>query len=252
MTIPASSATARGRGQLAIRTLAAVLVIVTVTMTLARYNSIAKPFALMVFQLGGLIALGIVAISAAGMRQGRYLVLRDRLPNLAATGAALAFAGLASSSIWAAVSTPELYDVTTDLAHPPEFAVLPPRADSEPGVDKPGTKRALQAREYGDLQRQTVARPADQVARAALELAKASGWTVVGSDLANGRIEATDTVSYLRWHDDVIIQISPAANGSGAVVNMRSVSREGTRDFGRNAARIRAFLARLASTVAQS
>jgi len=58
-----------------------------------------------------------------------------------------------------------------------------------------------------------------------------------------GRIEATDTTIWFGFKDDIVIRISSADGGSR--IDVRSVSRLGKSDLGKNAARIRAYLRRL-------
>jgi uncharacterized protein (DUF1499 family) len=43
----------------------------------------------------------------------------------------------------------------------------------------------------------------------------------------------------------VIVRVRPAAEGSGSLVDMRSISRVGVSDVGVNARRVREFLAEL-------
>ena len=60
------------------------------------------------------------------------------------------------------------------------------------------------------------------------------------------RIEATDTTPFFAFKDDIVVRITPA--GGGSRVDLRSVSRLGRSDLGKNAERIRAFLRELART----
>ncbi|MBC7505868.1 MAG: DUF1499 domain-containing protein, partial [Sandarakinorhabdus sp.] len=55
-----------------------------------------------------------------------------------------------------------------------------------------------------------------------------------------GRIEATATVPWWGFKDDVVIRLTPA--GTGTRVDMRSKSRVGKGDLGVNAKRINDFL----------
>jgi len=60
------------------------------------------------------------------------------------------------------------------------------------------------------------------------------------------RIEATDTTLLFGFKDDVVVRITPQAQGS--VVDVRSLSRVGGSDFGTNAKRVRAYLRRLSDS----
>ncbi len=62
-------------------------------------------------------------------------------------------------------------------------------------------------------------------------------------NLAEGRIEATDTTFWFRFKDDVIVLISETPQGT--LLNARSKSRVGGSDIGKNAARLRALFAEI-------
>ena len=85
--------------------------------------------------------------------------------------------------------------------------------------------------------------PLSQVYAAALQTVEARGWKLVSNDPATGIIEATATTFWFGFKDDVVIRIVP--NGTGTRLDIRSESRIGTSDVGRNAQRIRAFRAAL-------
>jgi uncharacterized protein (DUF1499 family) len=69
------------------------------------------------------------------------------------------------------------------------------------------------------------------------------GWTVVASDPAAGRIEATDTTRWFGFTDDIVVRLT--AWGTGTRVDVRSASRSGSTDAGTNARRVQRFLAAL-------
>ena len=142
---------------------------------------------------------------------------------------------------------PAIHDVTTDLADPPRFEVLPLRADNLAGVGSVENWRRIHAAAYGDLRPINVARPVRDVVQDAERLARAAGWQIAASDPARGHVEATASVSYIRFQDDVVIRIVPIADGRRSRVDMRSVSRVGVGDLGVNARRIRDFLEALAA-----
>jgi fatty-acyl-CoA synthase len=70
-------------------------------------------------------------------------------------------------------------------------------------------------------------------ARAAL---LAQGMTLVTENPAGGRIEATDTTRYMKLKGDVLVRVK--AEGAGARVDIRSVSRTGIADLGENCRRV--------------
>ena len=75
------------------------------------------------------------------------------------------------------------------------------------------------------------------------------GWNIVAKDPSQGRIEATDTTFWFGFTDDVVIRITPM--GSGARLELRSVSRVGVSDVGTNAARIRSFVKQFNQVIKQ-
>ena len=72
------------------------------------------------------------------------------------------------------------------------------------------------------------------------EAAKGQGWEIVDTDRSAGRIEATDTTFWYGFKDDVVVRLTP--EGSATRVDVRSVSRVGLGDVGKNASRIREYL----------
>jgi len=80
-------------------------------------------------------------------------------------------------------------------------------------------------------------------------LAKARGWDIAVYVPAQGRLEATETSALFRFKDDIVLRVRPTENGTGSIIDMRSVSRVGQSDLGVNAKRVKAFLADLSGTV---
>lgn len=143
-----------------------------------------------------------------------------------------------------AAKLPLIHDITTDTANPPAFvAVAPLRAQAPNGVDY-ATDPAEQQKGYPDIQPFIAAdvAPADLFKRAEAT-ARAMNWEIVAAEPAEGRIEATDTTAWWGFKDDIVIRI--AAEGAGSRLDIRSMSRVGKSDIGKNAERVRAFLAKL-------
>ncbi len=141
-----------------------------------------------------------------------------------------------------AAKVPFIHDVTTDVVSPPVFvAIRPLRADAPNGVDYT-TDPAEQQKGYPDIQPLVFdgVAPADLFRRAEAT-ARAMGWEIVAAEVAEGRIEATDTTAWFGFKDDIVIRIT--AQGTGSRLDVRSMSRVGKSDLGKNADRIRKFLA---------
>jgi len=146
---------------------------------------------------------------------------------------------------------PPIHDISTDTVNPPHYvAVLPLRANAANTLEygksegmTPETLANLQQQAYPDIQPWRTQTSKEDVFAKALQVVEQLGWELVDQNLAEGRIEATDTTFWFRFKDDVVIYISEA-NGE-TLVNARSVSRVGRGDVGANAKRIRAFFAAL-------
>ena len=193
--------------------------------------------------IGGLVG---AVLSMLGTALSRWHHLRQAawLPVLALFLGAAVF--LVPLSYWErARQVPPIHDITTDTETPPAFvAILPLRAGAPDPAEYGGPAVAAQQKAaYPDLAPAILALPPDQAFRRALAVARAMGWKLVAADEPNGRIEATATTFWFGFEDDVVIRLRP--QGTGTRVDVRSVSRVGRSDLGTNAARIRAFLARL-------
>ena len=142
---------------------------------------------------------------------------------------------------------PRINDITTDTERPPIFVAAPSLpANAHRDMGYPGESFAPQQRAgYPDLAALRLAVPPDEAYAKVLRAAQATeGWEIIREDAAARAVEGTETSWLFRFRDDFVIEIRP--DGDGSVVHMRSKSRDGRGDMGVNAARIRAFFARLA------
>ncbi|MDE2086049.1 MAG: DUF1499 domain-containing protein [Xanthomonadaceae bacterium] len=201
------------------------------------------------FGLMGLGArAGIVAIVIALV--GLVLALfarRGRYVSYAVLGIVLGVLAFLPPSMFRhkASQVPPIHDISTDTVNPPPFeTVLALRANAPNSPDYAGaTVAAQQHQAYPDIQPlQFKAAPA-AVFDAALKTAKSMGWTIDAQVPTQGRIEATATTFWFGFKDDVVIRIRPDVQGTR--LDIRSESRIGKSDVGKNAARIRTFRTRL-------
>ncbi len=175
------------------------------------------------------------------------------LANLLALVVALGFVLYLGNLVRIAKSVPAIHDATTNLDDVPIFTRLKVRADNLeniPDEGKPELKalppeqrwKAIHRAHYGDLRTVRLASPPAQTVRRVAALAGERGWetALAGAD----QVEATDTSTFFRFKDDVVVRVRPAPGG-GSLIDMRSISRVGGSDVGMNAKRIRAFLADL-------
>lgn len=222
------------------------LIVAGVGLTLARYDVVPKMTGFLSMLGGGALASLAVILGIIGLA----LNLRFRTATLKsaviALILALPFAGFLVSRPMSAGDVPAIHDITTNLANPPAFRTLTLRPDNLAGVGTVAQWQRVHAAAYGDLQPLTIAAPAAEVLAKAEQLARARGWAIASVDRATGQIEATDSVSYIRFYDDIVIRVTPGSDPATSVVDIRSVSRIGVSDLGVNARRIRAFLDDLA------
>lgn len=142
-------------------------------------------------------------------------------------------------------TVPPIHDISTDVADPPQFvAIAPLRADAPNPVAYAGADAAKQQRRaYPHLQTLYYAQSKSDLLEAAQQAAKDLGWQIVNVDEDRGLIEATDATVWFGFKDDVVIRIEDTQNQR--VVDIRSKSRVGGSDLGKNAERIERFIERL-------
>ncbi len=140
-----------------------------------------------------------------------------------------------------AKKVPPIHDISTDLKNPPKFVVVAPlRADAPNPVDYAGEETAEQQRiAYPELQTLSYAQSQAELIAAAEQAADNLGWELVNVDASKGIVEATDSTMWFGFKDDVVIRITD--EDSERLVDIRSKSRVGGSDLGKNAERIRSF-----------
>lgn len=148
---------------------------------------------------------------------------------------------------------PYIHDVTTDTQDVPMFtdAIMTRRAAIK-GVNSADYKgkrdtrdnklvSALQTQAYPNISSLILSDEPSVAFGKAEAIISDLGWKVVNSDVEAGVIEATDTTFWYGFKDDVIIRLRPS-EGGGTLIDVRSLSRLGESDLGKNAARIQGFL----------
>jgi len=201
-----------------------------------------------------LLALAGISLLAA-LR--RHLTSTARLAMLAILVLALPvgmvfYFGLKSGEV------PVLYDVSTSWDQPPAIAVLSGvRPEGANPLQTAAENQAPQQGYYPDLVPLTLPGTLPDVMARVQQVASQLGWQVVaympdnvtgnatGNAANNGEhtglLEATDTTFWFGFVDDITVRATALKTG-GVVVDVRSVSRVGRSDLGKNADRIRRFL----------
>jgi hypothetical protein len=143
---------------------------------------------------------------------------------------------------------PSINDVTTDVASPPPFVEIAKlRAPGSNPVEYPGPSFARkQLAAYPDIKPIEIDRPAEEVFGLAAEAIKRLKMEIVhqeAPDVGAGRaglIEIADRTLILGLYEDVAIRVT--GSDRSARVDVRSASRYGSHDLGRNADRVRLIL----------
>ena len=226
---------------------------------LHRLFSIPTPVALNLLKLsilGGLFALVLGTLAAVDIwRNGSRGFSRVVLGGLISL-CVVAWPLLLLSKINAA---PEINDVTTDTASPPPFETLAARR--APGANVPEYPGELFARQqqqaFPDLKPLLINRSVAEAYEVSVDAIRRLGMNIVSSKPpgdetpAQGYIEAYDRTLIWGFYDDVAVRVS--GNRLSARIDVRSASRYGRHDLGRNAERTRRLLreivARLEATV---
>ncbi|AGK57497.1 hypothetical protein HYPDE_29093 [Hyphomicrobium denitrificans 1NES1] len=224
-----------------------------VTAALHRLHLLPTPVAMTIAATviaGALLALAMATIAGLDIwvtgRQGAARVL---------CGAVVALALLAvPAGTWLlSLSWPQIDDVSTDLVEPPDFTeAKEERTPDANSVEYPGERFAdIQRASYPDLKSLILPRTADDAYELVLQaLVKLKYKTTLelppeSDENSPGFIELSDHSLILGLVDDVVIRV--LGEDQSARIDIRSASRYGQNDFGRNAERVRAILKEVAA-----
>ena len=194
------------------------------------------------FGIGLLEAIAGLAVGLVGLRLTRAgSPLAGRGFAWTGIGAGLVAIALLVAALRPGAGLPTINDITTDPEDPPLFSA------TDRDMSYPAERFAPQQRAaYPDLEPIRVSSAPDRALVLARETAESLGWEIISVDPAAGLLEAREVSRIFRFVDDVVVRVRAA--GDGAVVDIRSRSRDGKGDMGANAARIRAFLAAMQET----
>lgn len=126
-----------------------------------------------------------------------------------------------------------LNDVSTTPLNPPQYEKI--RVNSTP------LDAALNQHYYPDMRPLVMELPAKEAFAHVLKIIRdKTEWEIVSIDSERLKVEAVDTTPMMHFKDDIVIEIRPENEKS--TLHMRSKSRIGKGDLGKNAKRIRKFL----------
>ena len=217
--------------------------------TLTAFNLVVLAF------IGALVALTLgLASTIVIWRQGCAGGLRVTAGILIALG----LIGWPLAFLPAYRNLPAINDVSTDANSPPKFVELVKLRG--PGANTsvyPVAFAKLQAESYPDLKPMFIDRPAEETFEIAREAVFRQKMTIVREQAAenvpgkSGVIEAVDRTAIFGLYDDISLRVDGDAMRSR--IDLRSASRFGRHDMGRNAERMRRLMreivARLEATI---
>ena len=220
---------------------------------LHRLFSIPTPVALNLLKLsivGGLLAIAVGVGAVVDIwRNGSRGISRVVLGGLLA----LVVVGWPLSVLPKLNAYPEINDVTTDVENPPEFQALAARR--LPGANQasyPGAAFAeAQTRAFPDLKPIFINRSVGEAYEVVNDAVRRLGMDVVSEvppgdgAPARGLVEAVDRTLVWGFYDDVVVRV--VGNSVTAQIDVRSASRYGRHDLGRNAERTRRLLREIVS-----
>jgi uncharacterized protein (DUF1499 family) len=191
------------------------------------------------------LVIGVVQRSRAGGRLDGAAA--------AAIGLIIGFAVYYVPTSVRAGNPPPIHDVTTDTDDPPALIAAIAQRNATGATNTPEYDRLvksprggpelnvpeLQKKAFPDIGPIRLEVPPEQAFQRALDATQTLGWTLIEQNAAEGRIEASDKTTWFGFIDDVVIRVR--ADGAGSRVDVRSVSRIGFGDVGKNAQRIRAY-----------
>jgi uncharacterized protein (DUF1499 family) len=226
-----------------------------ITFGLHRFGMIQTPVAMKLFGVavaGALIAIALGVVSLVTIwREGHTGAGRALFGVLLST----AMLALPLWSLPSLLALPRIHEVTTDTDRPPVFQKLASIRTGD-GVNPAAyekTESPLQLKAYPDIKPLPVNRPMADTYSAVRDAVKNLQWNVVSeqppSDGRSGTIEAVDRSMIFGFTDDIVIRVSGA--GREARVDVRSSSRHGEHDLGRNAEHVRTLFSEVKTRLAE-
>jgi uncharacterized protein (DUF1499 family) len=237
------------------RTALLFFLLFAITFGLHRFGLIQTPVAMKLF---GIAVAGALLAVALGVTSLVTIWREGHLGAGKATSGLLLAAIMLALPLWSLPSLlalPRIHEVSTDLDRPPAFQKLA-AARTGDGVNPAAYQKdesPLQLKAYPDIKPMPVERPVADTYSAVRDAVSNLKWHVVSEQVPeNGRsgmIEAVDRSRIFGFTDDVVVRVSGA--GRESRVDVRSSSRHGQHDLGRNAERVRTLFSEVKTRLAE-
>lgn len=230
----------------------------------ALFMLLGAPFAYRIGLLDEVVSIALFIVGATlafcAFASGLVGMVRALIPSARVKGgfnslvAALiggaALAGILHWMVLPGWDAPQIHDVTTSPRDPPEFDASRvahyAQRDYSSYREYDALMKGKVSAAYPEIRTLVFDKSLRQVFTAAEAAAKDLHWTVFVAEPMRGWIEAGDRATIFGFVDDIVIRVRLNASGY-TVLDIRSASRTGTADMGRNARRIENFTAALKS-----
>ena len=138
-------------------------------------------------------------------------------------------------------------DISTDTINPPvHVAALPLRpATVNPAEYAGHSVAAAQAAQYPEIKPIHSSLSKEAAFARALEVANDMGWDIIAQDASTGIFEAVASTRFFNFKDDIVVRVTDS--DAGSIIDIRSHSRVGRSDLGKNADRINSFINKFGS-----
>jgi uncharacterized protein (DUF1499 family) len=194
-------------------------------------------FAMVIGVVLGCLALVVTVLSSVyeiipANKQSLMIMLLGFIPVI------IAIANIGFNTI----QLPMIHDISTDTSDPPEFQEATKlRTGRQNTLAYEGESIAnRQQQAYPEIQPVISRMNRDEALIEATQLVKDLQWEFINIDYDKGIIEAYDTSGFFGFVDDIVIRVRTQDQGSR--IDIRSVSRVGKGDMGKNAERIKRFI----------
>ncbi len=184
--------------------------------------------------------LGVIAFVVSIVKNMRA----ERGAVLIGVAVSVVILALMGGQYMTAQSVPPIHNISTDTENPPQFdKIVALRGEAANSLEYTADVAQKQREAYPQLKSHISTFSQSEMVSKAAAVVEQLGMELVSTDAGAGIVEATDTTFWFGFKDDVVIRVQ--AEGAGSVVDVRSVSRVGQSDLGKNAERIGEILAAL-------
>lgn len=208
----------------------------------------------LIFIVAALVCLGILFFALMKLARQQLSGVNETKPLLMAVVCSVLPLAVLGYQVSQAAGAPMIHDISTDTQNPPQFnlALAQRQGDDHSGVYD-SANAALQNEFYADIQPRSYALAAPALAEKVRQAMDELGFSQLSDEAAQQGVitlEASESSLLFGFVDDVVVRITPAAEG--CVLDIRSMSRQGKSDLGQNAKRIRRLLAALEENLARN